>query len=71
MELDRENPAFILLPDSPQTTVDEKEHELTQFEFDQSETGEQSTLKSHEITLSKPNNVFEADSCENLQVAFE
>ena len=67
MELDRENPAFILLPDSPSV---EKESESTQFEFDQTEIVEPEA-KLCKITLSKSSSDYEYESHENLEVNLE
>lgn len=40
MEIDRANPAFVLLPEFPPSLTNDKEQEGMQFELDQSESSE-------------------------------
>ncbi|KAL5111538.1 Phosphatidate phosphatase LPIN3 [Taenia crassiceps] len=70
MELDRENPAFVLLPDSPLPLVEEKEAERTQFELDQSESSEVALRLCSLDPFKPPSHEDEDDSHENLQVSF-
>ncbi|VDM28162.1 unnamed protein product [Hydatigera taeniaeformis] len=70
MEVDRENPAFVLLPESPPQLTEDKEVERTQFELDQSESPETSLRLLSLDPLKPSSHEDEDDSHENLQVTF-
>ncbi|KAM7541310.1 hypothetical protein Aperf_G00000044846 [Anoplocephala perfoliata] len=70
MEIDRANPAFVLLPEFPSALANEKVPEGTQFELDQSESSEL-LAKSPSIGLLKASSSDAIDELtQNLRASF-
>ncbi|KAM3186454.1 hypothetical protein ACTXT7_004299 [Hymenolepis weldensis] len=69
MQTDRENPAFVLLPEVPSSLANEKEQEGTQFELDQSENSEVS-VKPFPTDLHKASNDDVDEMSQNLRATF-
>ncbi|VDO11438.1 unnamed protein product [Rodentolepis nana] len=69
MEIDRENPAFVLLPEVPSSLASEKEQEGTQFELDQSENSE-TGVKPFSMILHKASNDGIDEIGQNLRSTF-
>lgn len=69
MQTDRENPAFVLLPEVPSSLANEKEQERTQFELDQSENSEVSA-KPFSTDLHKASNDDVDEMSQNLRATF-
>ncbi|VDL57202.1 unnamed protein product [Hymenolepis diminuta] len=69
MQTDRENPAFVLLPEVPSSLANEKEQEGTQFELDQSENSEVSG-KPFSTDLHKASNDDVNEMSQNLRATF-
>ncbi|CDS35848.1 LNS2 Lipin Ned1 Smp2 [Echinococcus multilocularis] len=70
MEVDRENPAFVLLPSSLPSLSEDKEQEGTQFELDQSESSEAALKPCSFDPFKSSSHEDEDDPHEDLRVSF-